>query len=74
MHEMVGYEVCPFYQYEKKNATGEYVLMCENLKVRFKNKKSRRRFLYGYCAHGGFFEGKECTWHAELRKCYENAE
>lgn len=63
--------MCPFYGRERRASDGSQVLYCENLRIKFKSKKSRRRYVRGFCAGGGYSNGKECTWHAELMRCYE---
>ena len=39
--------------------------------MNFESKESRRRYVCGYCTHGGYKDGTECTWHAEMIRRYE---
>lgn len=70
MRELNSMRTCPFYQNERKSKDKSVVLYCEKLRITFPSKECRRRIIYGYCANNGYKDGKECEWHRELMKYY----
>lgn len=71
MYEPGSKRLCPFYRHQRKKSDGSIFLYCENLRMNFESKESRRRYVCGYCTHGGYKDGTECTWHAEMVRRYE---
>lgn len=71
MYESTSMNLCPFYRRQRKSGSGTIFLYCENLRVSFESKESRRRYVCGYCTNGGYRKGVECTWHAEMMRRYD---
>lgn len=74
MYESTSKRMCPFYKCQRKKSDGSLFLYCENLRLNFKSKSGRRRYVCGYCTNGGYKGDKECTWHAELTRYYSELE
>lgn len=49
--EQTCYGQCPYYIKESKSKSGILKVSCEGATLKLPDKKSRREFVYTYCAH-----------------------